>query len=1158
MRFFFSTLILFSHYLLVAQYAPGIIDTSFANPVLTLGDSTRFNDTVNALALQQDGKIIIGGAFTKYNNISSSGIIRLEKGGEYDGSFAIGTGITGGTVNAVAVDSIGKIYAGGTFTTMNGQQYSRIVRLSNDGSVDTSFQIGTGFDNTVLAIYIQPDNKALIAGSFTSYNGTTTNRIVRLNTDGTIDNSFAIGAGFNALVACIDMQNDGKILVGGSFTTYQGIQAPRLARLYPDGNFDISLQLGTGFGNTVFAVLSRANGNIFVGGAFTGFNGNTSPKYLVHLNNNGTLLNYQAWTAATGSRTRCLVEQRDGSVLAGGKFPISSCLLKFSFDSLDYPSTAGFQRDLDPLAVNALASEGDYIIAGGSFKEIKSAARNYIARLDQRGWADGTFTLSYEFGLNVYDINKQSDGKLLIAGRFGSYNGLRSKDIVRLDANGERDTTFTSRFIVLGSAPDVKCVIYDTALSKIYIAGRFYYYDNGAPQSLARLNLDGSLDETFIRNGGFPGFLNKITRQADGKIIVVGSFSTYSINNSEDITGLNRIARIHPNSAFDTTYHVGTGFNKPPLDIALQEDGKAIVSGPFETYNGVTVNGLVRLKTDGEIDTSFALFASNTDAGPLCIQPDGKILVSNTSLGSLLRLDTNGTVDTSFSTVAIPNINTIKLQHDGKILVGGDFANYYGYKHFVRLKTNGEVDSTLITGSGFNDQIFAIHELPNQQLVIGGDFTKYNNYFINRITKIFGDECNTPQLTSIEGPTEICQGTATSFTTAALNATEGYVWTYPSGWLANTSQDSLYAIIGDTAQSGLIQVNGKNSCGVGQPVSLSVSIKSKPAQPSFIAGPTQLCAQSGNTVYISEQTANTTNYIWTYPNGWLTNVSLDSLYAVVGDSTQSGAITVCAENDCGQSIAQILQVIVDSSVTPIANITVVDSAVCKGTGFSFEANVTGEGTSPSYVWTINGDTVSNFTTLFNIDSLENGDVVQFHLHSSLQCATNPVVVSNSIAVIVYGAPDVPSITILGDTIISSVLYGNQWYNTNGTPVDGEIGQTFMPNETGEYYTVATDSNGCVSLPSDTVAFIISGVKEVNPSLNISIYPNPTQGLVHIVSHTEVAYTVCLYNTHGVLLATKNAIGKSGSINLESFANGIYYIEVQDADNNVMRKRILKL
>ena len=90
------------------------------------------------------------------------------------------------------------------------------------GDIAQSYGATPGFNGTVSAIATQTDGKILVGGSFTSYKGVTENRIIRLNSDGTKDNSFNTGTGFDATVYTIEIQADGKILVGGNFSSYNG------------------------------------------------------------------------------------------------------------------------------------------------------------------------------------------------------------------------------------------------------------------------------------------------------------------------------------------------------------------------------------------------------------------------------------------------------------------------------------------------------------------------------------------------------------------------------------------------------------------------------------------------------------------------------------------------------------------------------------------------------------------------------------------------------------------------------------------------------------------------------------------------------------------------------------------------------------------------
>jgi uncharacterized delta-60 repeat protein len=136
----------------------------------------------------------------------------------------------------MALQPNGKILVGGFFTDYNGTAATRIIRLNADGTVDGTFVYGTGFNSTVQAITVQSDGKIFVGGGFTDYNGTTATRIIRLNPNGSIDGTFVYGTGFNNFIYSIEIQSDGKILVGGDFTTYQGDTYNRIIRLNPDGS----------------------------------------------------------------------------------------------------------------------------------------------------------------------------------------------------------------------------------------------------------------------------------------------------------------------------------------------------------------------------------------------------------------------------------------------------------------------------------------------------------------------------------------------------------------------------------------------------------------------------------------------------------------------------------------------------------------------------------------------------------------------------------------------------------------------------------------------------------------------------------------------------------------------------------------------------------
>jgi len=248
----------------------GSIDQSF-------DPGTGFNAAVTTLSIQQDGKIVVGGLFTMFNGVTKNYLVRLNTDGSLDASFnSLGGGFNS-LVYSTAIQSDGKIVVGGNFNSYNGFPKKYVTRLNSDGSIDGSFNTtGTGLNNRVRTLAIQVDGKIVLGGDFSNYNGTTRNRIVRINSDGTLDASFNPGTGFNNLVYSTSIQSDGKIVVGGNFTTYNGVGRNYISRLNTDGSNDVTFNIGTGFDWKVYTTSIQQDGKILVGGDFSAYNGNNS------------------------------------------------------------------------------------------------------------------------------------------------------------------------------------------------------------------------------------------------------------------------------------------------------------------------------------------------------------------------------------------------------------------------------------------------------------------------------------------------------------------------------------------------------------------------------------------------------------------------------------------------------------------------------------------------------------------------------------------------------------------------------------------------------------------------------------------------------------------------------------------------------------------
>jgi len=220
-----------------ADLIPGHVDTGF-------DPGSGADDDILTVAVQADGKVLIGGEFTTVEGAGRNRIARLNADGTLDTSFDPGAGADD-RVRTVAVQPDGKILIGGSFTAVDGVARNRIARLNADGSLDTSFDPGTGADIAVRTMVVQTDGKVLIGGDFTTVNGVARSHIARLNADGSVDTSFNPGTGASATVYAVAVQPDGQVLIGGNFTTVNGVGRSRIARLNANGSLDTSFDPGT-------------------------------------------------------------------------------------------------------------------------------------------------------------------------------------------------------------------------------------------------------------------------------------------------------------------------------------------------------------------------------------------------------------------------------------------------------------------------------------------------------------------------------------------------------------------------------------------------------------------------------------------------------------------------------------------------------------------------------------------------------------------------------------------------------------------------------------------------------------------------------------------------------------------------------------------------
>lgn len=360
------------HYRLTATDGVESVATSDATfTTLTPGNliqsfNAAANSTVLTCAQQQDGKLIVSGQFTTIGSVARNRIARLNADGSLDMAF---NPDAGNAVHCIAVLPDGKIIIGGTFTTLAGAPRSRLARLNSDGTVDTSFNaqindqvwgtcpltdgriiiwgnfyftdgmtafnsyvarlntdgsLDTAFnpgpDDFVFDVTALPDGKLLMAGNFQSLLAGTGNGLVRLNQDGTVDAGFTPGIPLGYLVTCVALQPDGRMIIGGHFTSVHGVTRNGLARLNADGSLDATYNPDISplsSVNTVVSLALQADGRLIVGGTITGIGGQTRTN-IARLNSDGTV--DAAFNPVLNGWVRGLLVRPDSRLLIVGQF----------------------------------------------------------------------------------------------------------------------------------------------------------------------------------------------------------------------------------------------------------------------------------------------------------------------------------------------------------------------------------------------------------------------------------------------------------------------------------------------------------------------------------------------------------------------------------------------------------------------------------------------------------------------------------------------------------------------------------------------------------------------------------------------------------------------------------------------------------------------
>jgi uncharacterized delta-60 repeat protein len=740
--------------------ADGSLDTTFASSLWpSLG-------TIQQILLQTDGRIVVG-AGASVSGAYRITVSRLNTDGSTDGAFmpAVLQSFGSSMLQSLVQQTNGQLVLGGLFSSINGVSRSALARLNADGTLDNTFNpqlspaIGGSGQASVRDIALQPDNRLLIAGSFSSVNGTPQSKLARLNADGSLDPSFEFRWTNSSEVYAVALQPDGRVLVGGWNLTVFSTPGDGLLRLLSDGSLDTSF--GHDFeGSAVYRILICSDHAAYVWGERVTIDGNTirslgrvfldsaaqvgiqfvQAEVPVNEQSGSVTLAVERLGSTTGSLT-VNYETVSGTAASGQDFAPQTGMLTFNsgerLKSIVVPILDdGVVEEEETFRVNLLSS-GPEVLIGFAHPATVRILDNEVPLIVNRRFRSELSSSSRIVGLLV-----QSDGKILVTGFLYLSDESSVRYLLRLKADGSLDEGFRSDF-----ATNTQISAWSLITgNRILVAGDF---PGGV--RLARLNSDGTRDPSFmpapeVRNP------KMIVVQPDGRILV--------------LSWCGPLLRLNEDGSLDASFAPEPGQMDCTSLVAVQPDGKILV---------VTLGRLIRLNADGLPDPNFhspVFTTENSDAsqiGPPHVHSDGKIWiggafthVDGVPRGSIVRLSADGAVDTTFAPV-----RGVELQHtggaprpgtthvlapmpDGRIVVSGRFNLVEGVaRPFVaRLNPDGSLDTSFgpipIKGASYygGDDVFinAVASTTGGNVLISGEFLTVDGMARPGLVEVFGSK----------------------------------------------------------------------------------------------------------------------------------------------------------------------------------------------------------------------------------------------------------------------------------------------------------------------------------------------------------------------------------------------------------------------------------
>lgn len=700
--------------------------------------------SVRQVGQQADGKQVLLGTFARvgHQDAPPCGLARLLANSTRPESVFLQNVLAiNGYIRQFLLLSSGKMLlagANGPGPLLQSGSVSRqaLLLLNADGTPDATFNAGAGPNAFVQHMVEQPDGKILLGGAFTQFDGQSVAGLVRLNPNGSLDVAFqaavfplqnsAAGAGGQPpAVYFMALQPDGKLLLGGRFGSPVAAGGYRgIVRLLPTGQRDAGFQTPATLTDDIFGLAVQPDGRILT------------------LNASGILYRFLASGAI------------DPGFQAG---------LYGRVSQLSWPAGS-------PL-VQVQPGTGRILVAS-VMRDPPAQQPDYLTGLLPSGGIDPSFNnQSAASGVGGGKwVEMLATGELLVGGVAAEYGGTRGQltPMALLNPTGNRNQGFAPLVQNYG-------VVADLLLQpdgKILVAGSFTEINGAVAHGLARLAANGEPDTAFCRRAATDGSVGGLALQPDGKIWVGGRFGF--VGGSSQRT----VARLLPTGQRDATASpaIGPGGTTPATAdyvsaLRLQPDGKLFVAGSVtwvQAPGSTAWNSIARLLPAGQLDTSFQPGASawSGEVADMILQPDGKLVAAGVlrsptapQEATVWRWMSNGTLDPAFTALDQRGtlfINAIRLCLDGqgRVYAGGTAGSAGNLPPYVvRLRANGTPDPTFnAVFGGTNGEVIALALQPNQRLLVSS--IDYNALTQPAVRRLLTDGSPDASFQSQSGPNQ--------------------------------------------------------------------------------------------------------------------------------------------------------------------------------------------------------------------------------------------------------------------------------------------------------------------------------------------------------------------------------------------------------------------